>query len=320
MESENTKQYNFSFRGKGGEFFGVVVVNWLLTIVTLGLYYPWAKERTLKYLYSNTYLENDNFQFTGTGKEMFVGFVKVFAIVIALYLGIFFSAKAQNTVLMVVFLIAFYVFLLGIVPFAIHGFYKYRMSRTNWRGVRFGYRGDRGTLIKLYFKELFLTFITLGIYSFWMTTNLRNYTLSNIKFGNADFKYKAKGIDYFILNLKGILLTYVTLGIYSFWFQRDIIRFYFDHLTLNNGKDRVKFQSKLTAGEIVELTLINMLILIFTLGLGYAFVEVRTLTKLFSKLEMIGNIDLDNLKQTEEEYKNAFGDEALDAMDISGII
>lgn len=320
MESTNSKLYNFSFRGKGGDYFGVVVVNWLLTILTLGLYYPWAKERTLKYLYSNTYLENDNFQFTGTGKEMFIGFIKIFGIVFFLYAGVFFSAKAQSTGLMIIFLIAFYVFFLGIIPFAIHGFYRYRMSRTNWRGVRFGYRGDRGTLIKLYFRDLFFTIITFGIYSFWMTTNLRNYTLSNVKFGNAEFKYKANGADYFILNLKGILLTYVTLGIYSFWFQRDIIRFYFDHLTLNNGNERVKFQSKLTPGEIFELTVINMLILIFTLGLGFAFVEVRTLTKLFSKLEIAGNINLDNLKQTEEEYKNAFGDEALDAMDISGII
>ncbi|UQB68369.1 YjgN family protein [Epilithonimonas zeae] len=319
METQ-MKTYDFSFKGKGGEFFGVVVVNWLLTIITLGLYYPWAKEKILKYLYSNSYLEGDNFQFTGTGKEMFVGFVKIFGIVAAFYIGIIIAAKTQNTILMFVFLLAFYVFLLGIIPFAIHGFYKYRMSRTNWRGVRFGYRGDRGTLMKIYFKDLFLTIITFGIYSFWMTTDLRNYTLSNVKFGSAEFKYKASGSDYFWLNVKGIILTYVTLGIYSFWFQRDILRFYFDHLTLHNGNEKVRFQSKLSAGDIFELLIINMLILMFTLGLGYAFVEVRTLTKLFSSLEIVGNINLDTLQQTEEEYKNAFGDEALDAMDLSGII
>ena len=63
------RNYSSSFRGKGSEFFGVVVINWLLTVITLGLYYPWAKERTLKYLYANTYLENDRFQFSGTGKD-----------------------------------------------------------------------------------------------------------------------------------------------------------------------------------------------------------------------------------------------------------
>ncbi|WP_333852579.1 YjgN family protein [Epilithonimonas sp.] len=319
METQ-IKTYNFSFKGKGSDFFGVVVVNWLLTIITLGLYYPWAKERTLKYLYANSYLEGDNFQFTGTGKEMFIGFIKIFGIVAAFYIGIIIAIKTQNTFLMGISVFLFYMFFLVIIPFAIHGFYKYRMSRTNWRGVRFGYRGDRGTLMKIYFKDLFLTIITFGIYSFWMTTDIRNYTLSNVKFGSAEFKYKASGSDYFWLNVKGIILTYVTLGIYSFWFQRDILRFYFDHLTLHNGNEKVRFQSKLSAGDIFELLIINMLILMFTLGLGYAFVEVRTLTKLFSSLEMVGNINLDSLQQTEEEYKNAFGDEALDAMDLSGII
>ena len=320
METNNMKRYHFSFQGKGEEYFGVVVINWLLTIITLGLYYPWAKERTLKYLYSNTNLEGDNFQFTGTGKEMFIGFIKVFGAFAALYVGIIVAAKTQNAVLMLIFLFVFYALLIGIIPFAIHGFYKYRMSRTTWRGVRFGYRGDRGTLVKIYFKDLLLTIITFGLYSFWMTIDLRNYTLSNVKFGNAEFKYNANGSDYFFLNLKGIFLTYITLGIYGFWFQRDILRFYLDHLTLNNGNEKVKFQSKLTPGDIFELMIVNMLIIIFTLGIGYAFVEVRTLTKLFSNIEIVGNINLDALHQTEAEYKNAFGDEALDAMDLSGII
>lgn len=320
METNNMKRYAFSFQGKGGDYFGVVVINWLLTVITLGLYYPWAKERTLKYLYSHTNLEGDNFQFTGTGKEMFVGFIKVFGAFVALYAGVFIAAKTQNPILMIIFIFLFYALLIGIIPFAIHGFYKYRMSRTSWRGVRFGYRGDRGTLVKIYFKDLLLSIVTLGLYGFWMTIDLRNYTLSNIRFGNAEFKYNAKGSEYFFLNLKGIFLSYITLGIYGFWFQRDIIRFYLDHLTLNNGNDRVKFQSKLTPGDIFELMIVNMLIIIFTLGIGYAFVEVRTLTKLFSNIEIVGNIDLDDLKQTEAEYKNAFGDEALDAMDLSGII
>ena len=71
------KKYNLQFNGKGSDFFGVVIVNWLLTIVTLGFYYPWAKANNLKYLYGETSLNNDPFAFHGTVKEMFKGFIKV---------------------------------------------------------------------------------------------------------------------------------------------------------------------------------------------------------------------------------------------------
>ncbi len=114
------RNYSSSFRGKGSEFFGVVVINWLLTVITLGLYYPWAKERTLKYLYANTYLENDRFQFSGTGKEMFVGFIKVFGMFLFLYLAFLFAAQSQNAALSVIILLLFYAFILGIIPFAIN--------------------------------------------------------------------------------------------------------------------------------------------------------------------------------------------------------
>ena len=73
-------------------------------------------------------------------------------------------------------------------------------------------------------------------------------------------------------------------------------------------------------GDIFELLIINLIIIVFTLGLGYAFAEVRTLTTMFSKLQIYGDIDLDAIQQTEAEYKNAFGDEALDVMDLSGVI
>ncbi|MFT6387486.1 MAG: hypothetical protein ACJAUP_000857 [Cellvibrionaceae bacterium] len=39
------------FEGKGFEYFKIWMVNILLTIVTLGLYYPWAKVRHLRYFY-----------------------------------------------------------------------------------------------------------------------------------------------------------------------------------------------------------------------------------------------------------------------------
>ena len=44
------------FHGSGGSLFGIHVVNVLLTLVTLGVYYFWAKTRVRVYLMSQTEL------------------------------------------------------------------------------------------------------------------------------------------------------------------------------------------------------------------------------------------------------------------------
>jgi len=71
-----------------------------------------------------------------------------------------------------------------------------------------------------------------------------------------------------------------------------------------------------TGGGIFKLGLVNILLLIFTLGIGYAWVAVRTTKYYTENLILEGDIDLASLTQTEEEYNNAFGDGALDFFDI----
>ena len=75
------------------------------------------------------------------------------------------------------------------------------MSRTSWRGIRFGYRGELRELIKIVYKGGFLTIITFGIYGAWFSMNIRNYVISNIRFGNAKFNYNGRGLDYLLMNL-----------------------------------------------------------------------------------------------------------------------
>ena len=63
-----TKKHTLDFHGKGGDFFGIIIVNWLLTTLTLGLYYPWAKAKQLQFLYGETSLNNDRFCFSWNRK------------------------------------------------------------------------------------------------------------------------------------------------------------------------------------------------------------------------------------------------------------
>ncbi|MDD4990832.1 MAG: DUF898 family protein [Paludibacter sp.] len=319
MENESTevKSYKLSFNGNGSTFFGIVVVNWLLSVITLSIYYPWAKAKQLKYMYSSTTLNDDSFAFNGTGKEMFKGYIKtlvIFGLLFAIF-GVFTYYEMPTLGILVL-----YFGLFTIMPIAIHGSYRYRMSRSTWRGIRFGYRGDRTELMLNFFKWIFFTIISLGIYGSWMEMNLRSYLIGNIRMGDVEFRYKGKGLDYFLLGLKGFLLTLITLGIYSFWFYKSLFEYYVNNISAYKDGKEITFKSKATASDMFNLLFVNYIILIFTLGLGYAWVVTRTMNLVFSRIQLEGDIDLDSIQQTEADYTDATGEDMSDFLNIDFIM
>src|SRR6478735_4428933 len=65
--------HRFSFMGSGKEYFGIWIVNVLLTIITLGIYSAWAKVRRNRYFYGNTVILDRAFEYHATGKQIFIG-------------------------------------------------------------------------------------------------------------------------------------------------------------------------------------------------------------------------------------------------------
>lgn len=310
---EEQKNYSLGFHGTGSELFGIIIVNWLLSIITLGFYYPWAKAKQLSYMFGATSLNNDRFAFHGTGKEMFKGFIKALIIFVVLY-GILIVSMMNQ--LLYIGLGIFYLGLIALVPLAIHGTYKYRMSRTSWRGIRFGYRGERGELFSVFIKGILLTVLSIGIYGSWFAMNLRNYIFSNIKFGNIEFKSNASGSRYFVLVLKGYFLSIITLGIYSFWWMSEIFAFYVNNITMHKDEQEIRLKSTATGVGFLGLILGNLIIIVFTLGLGFAWTQVRTMNFIANNIELEGNIDLDTINQTEEEFTDATGEDVSDFLDL----
>lgn len=311
------KKYTLAFVGKGAELFGIQIVNLLLTMITLGFYYPWAKAKELKYMYGNTQLEDSSFEFTGTGEEMFKGFLKFMGILIVIIIA---------TVLLNLFvfpgsgIFVAYLAIFILAPIALHGSYRYRMSRTKWRGIRFGYRGDRQELIKIFFKGIVLSVLTIGIYAAWFTMDLRSYIIGNIRFGSAKLQYKGQGSTYFGKLIIGYFLTILTLGIYAFWWQKDLFEYYINNMWLEKDGQRINFKSTATGGGFAALMVVNILIVIFTFGLGTSWAITRTLEYVMQNIALEGDVNLEELQQTEEEYTDAMGEDMADYFDIDLVI
>src|SRR5215212_624622 len=83
------------FTGTWREYLPIAATNALLIIVTLGVYRFWATARQRRYLWSRTHVIDDALEWTGTGKEMFIGFLIVIAILAPFFLFIQFLFPAM---------------------------------------------------------------------------------------------------------------------------------------------------------------------------------------------------------------------------------
>ena len=305
------------FYGDHGQIIGLRLGNNILTALTLGIYYPWARAAYLRYIYGETEYIDTRFVFHGIGKEVFIGFLKAIGILIVLYAILFASIFSKITPVIILGSVVFYLAFLFLIPVAIHGSNRYRLSRTSWRGIHFGYRGNLKEFVKLFLVEFFFTIITLGIYSSWFQVKVTKYIISHARFGSIEFRFDGQAIDLFIIKLKGFFLSIITLGIYSFWYYKELIAFEINNTKIvQNGKD-ISLRSTLSAGKIFLLLITNFLIVIFTLGIGTGIAINRVLRTALENIEFDSEIDASLLTQTEEEYKDASGDDLAGLLDLS---
>ncbi|HEX3383017.1 MAG TPA: YjgN family protein [Paraburkholderia sp.] len=69
------------------------------------------------------------------------------------------------------------------------------------------YDGTLGDLYRIFFRNLLLQIVTLGIFRFWATTNNRRYVWSHMRFQDERFEYTGTGGERF----KGFLLAIVVV-------------------------------------------------------------------------------------------------------------
>lgn len=159
---------DISFDSRGDKLIGLGLVNGALKILSLGLYSFWGKTEVRKRLWSFTKLNGEPLEYTGTGKELFLGFLVVFAVfVLPLMLGgvavaLLFPADRSA---LAIYQLAAYALFFVLLGNAIYRAQRYRLSRTRWRGIRGGLTGSPARYGWTYFWTLALPFALVAALS-----------------------------------------------------------------------------------------------------------------------------------------------------------
>jgi uncharacterized membrane protein YjgN (DUF898 family) len=300
----------FSFHGSGGTYFGIWITNFLLAVVTLGIHAPWGRAKVRHYLYGQVEFEGDRFSYHGTGKELFFGWLKV--------LGVLLVANGVSWLLPFVWKSDFAAIVGGLVvaavlwilvPVAIVGSQRYRLSRTSWRGIRFSFRGLVSPFLKQFARGVGFLAITLGLYTPFFQNNVRRYLLSHSYFGSTPFHYDGEGRDLFPKFIKGVLLSLVTFGLAFYWYKADRDRYFWQHTHVAGAT----FESTVKGIDLLMIDLAKGALSALTLGIAYPWIRVWELDYKLGKLAIVGPLDVEGIVQDAQEA-SATGDELSEVL------
>lgn len=342
----------FIFHGMWKDFVRIALPNLLLTIVTLGIYRFWATTREREYLWSHTQFIDERLEWTGRGRELFIGFVAAIFLLAGPLLLIQFGMQAlimrgmPGYALLLYFVSLFaLLWLIGVGRF--RGL-RYRLSRTYWRGIRGGSDRSGAAYGWSYIWKSFVGGLAFGLMVPWSMVNLWNERWGQMSFGPHEFNayatqegligrylliYLAAAIGIILIGLLGIdaasnpddplaqpstwTLILGPLILYGAIGLGGIFYYskFFQTVVGGMSLENLEFGFTASSADWFKLMLGNAALLIGTLGLGFVFLPYRNWKFLITHLEAYGTIDLDALSQSTTE-NSKHGEGLLDAFDI----
>jgi uncharacterized membrane protein YjgN (DUF898 family) len=350
----------------------IAIVNFLLGIVTLGFYRFWGKTRVRQHIWSSVHINNEPLEYTGTGMELFKGFLVVLGCIflplaiISAAIGILAGPESP-----LIFVFQFIVILLVQVfwGYALYKARKFQLSRTLWRGIRGTLVGSAMTYSLTYFGSILAKGMSLGWATPVMNTVLQEQIISDMRFGDAAFKFRGKAgplyptyalcwfltlgamivipalfgagflgismtdlekiaepgssdnasfeyIFLWVIGLFAVFFVLTSLLIPMLWavYSAKELRTFANYTRF----DGAQFRLDATAGSLIWLAIVNILIIILTLGIGTPFAQRRLVRYVVDRISLDGAIDIDRVRQSQVKLETR-GEGLADAFDIGGI-
>ncbi|MFL1407584.1 YjgN family protein [Marinobacter sp. M1N3S26] len=320
----------FRFHGTGKEYFGIWIVNILLTVVTLGIYSAWAKVRNNQYFYGNTELEGASFQYLASPIAILKGRIVAF-VALVIYTLITELFPIAGLLLVLLLLIA--------MPWMVVRGLKFHAINSAYRNIRFDFQGTYGQAFMVLFVWPVLTLFTLGLLAPMAARRMHKFMVENARYGTAAFSWTGTDGTYYRFFGKALLLILafgvgaavaggvihpiltflvMTAGYLALfgYFQAGMTNLLMNHAELQSHG----FGSELAPGRMVWLIVSNSILTALTLGLFIPWAKVRLASYRASQTHMAIHGNLDNFVAAEAQHTNALGDEMGEAFDVGSFL
>ncbi|MDF0749435.1 YjgN family protein [Marinobacter sp. 71-i] len=314
------------FTGSGREYFGIWIVNILLTIVTLGIYSAWATVRNNQYFYGNTRMDGASFQYLASPITILKGRLIALAVLVAYVVLSDLYVEAA-----VVFAIVF----IPLVPWIMVRSLRFNAVNSAYRNIRFGFQGSYGQAFMVAFVWPLLNLLTLLLLTPLVMKKTHEFIANGSCYGTTEFQLKAETGMYYRFFGKGLLIA-IAFGVAAFLAMRYVgftvgsiiaavgyltLFGYFmagiANLFLNSVHlDSHNFESRLQPPQMVWIFLSNSFLVVITLGLFTPWAKVRMARYRAACTSMLVSGDLNHFVAAEQNRTSALGQELGDAFDV----
>lgn len=191
QNSSYNSDLDVDYVGRVKPLFWLATRTLFLTVLTLGIYRFWMKTRIRQYYWSSVQPGGVPMEYTGTGLEKLLGFL-IAVVFLAIYLGL--VNLALSFVGLAFFQgnpLALNISFFAAIPLIYYAQYRgrrYILSRTRWRGVRFGADKAAVSYMLAALGHTFLSIITLGLLVPRQTFKLEKFVTDRTWYGDIKFK------------------------------------------------------------------------------------------------------------------------------------
>jgi uncharacterized membrane protein YjgN (DUF898 family) len=339
--ADHPKEIRVEFKGSGGEYFRIWLVNIALTLLTLGIYSAWAKVRREKYFHHNMIVDGSALDYHGKPRAILLGRL-------VLLLVFIFGSFAENlgsTAKSLASLLGLFVF-----PWLMVQSMRFRARNTSYRGIRFGFSGKYLQVLVLFLFHGCLCFLTLGLYFPVFLQKQKAFIARHLSYGNTPIGFSA-GIGVFYRGLLfplilwclllggvsliaflavaggkskalvSILLYGLPMLVLLMVFMQLILLPYtrvvgtnllWNHMTLGS----THFRSTQKVRSYLGISLSNWALTLLTLGLFWPLAQIRLANFRARNLFIVAPQALSEVAAGAPREAPAFGSEAMAAMDL----
>jgi uncharacterized membrane protein YjgN (DUF898 family) len=354
MDTETTSARAFEFDGNWREFAPIAFTNLLLSIVTLGIYTFWAKTRERQYLWNQTRFIDDRLEWTGTGLELFIGYVLAVVLFALPLAGLQFALQALairgHVGVAVLLVVGLYLLLFYLVGIAVFRALRYRLSRTYWHGIRGG-SDDQGFAFGFsYLWKTIVGSLVFGLMIPWSMVSLWKDRWNAMSFGPHQFvaggdssPLMKRYLLYYLLpivlviglvvvaavssdtsssieDVQAKVLIGAIVGYVLFFVLLGLVALifysaYFREVVSHLSLGHLEFGFTARTKDWVKLMLGNIALVVCTLGIGSIFLGYRHWSFFVRHMHAYGSLDLDDFTQSTTRAPTQ-GEGLLDAFDV----
>ncbi|MEM8841241.1 MAG: DUF898 family protein, partial [Pseudomonadota bacterium] len=195
----------------------------VLSIATLGIYRFWMVTRLRRHYWSGIQIMGDPLEYTGRGIEKMLGFLLAI-VFLAVYLGLInlgltfigFSYAGDDPVTANLLINLSVIATVPLIFFAQYRATRYMLSRTRWRGIRFGMEAASwGYMFRAILLSI-LTLVTLGLAYPYQQFKLAQYMTNRSWFGTIKFEQEGSWIELFASWIWiYIMLFFIALAVWT---------------------------------------------------------------------------------------------------------